>query len=322
MRRLIPAAGLVALAVLPPGALANTSRAKVLSVNTRRHAVELVDATHVVRAYHYEGTLPRLGLGDAVAFHRAGRSISHVTTTSRASGTFSFYARVIRASSRQARLRLGDGSPYHLSSGRVSTRALAHAAFSAPVTVQIQGLAPGETVLISETVDARGHWTITITLPGSATSAGGGSEDGPTPGDDATDDQTAQGPITQVSDAQVTISTAAGQRQFSVDPASELTGGLLVGDVVDVTYHQNPDGTLSADDVEYVEQDARGAVSAVSDGGLTLTEQGSGQPVTFITDPALGLFDDVAPGDQVDVTYHQSAGGGVADAVDDQAWGS
>ena len=34
----------------------------------------------------------------------------------------------------------------------------------------------------------------------------------------------------------------------------------------------------------------------------------------------MGLFDGVNPGDEVDVTYHQSAAGDVADAVDDHAW--
>jgi hypothetical protein len=61
-------------------------------------------------------------------------------------------------------------------------------------------------------------------------------------------------------------------------------------------------------------------VRDVSDASLILTDQDTGQPDTFIGDPALGLFDGVNLGDQVDVTYHQSAAGDVADAVDDQAW--
>jgi hypothetical protein len=90
--------------------------------------------------------------------------------------------------------------------------------------------------------------------------------------------------------------------------------------VVDVTYYRSSDGSLNADDVEYVELDAAGAVSAVSDSSLTLTDQDTGQPDTFIGDPDLGLFDGVNPGDQVDLIYHQSATGDVADAVDDQVW--
>jgi hypothetical protein len=117
------------------------------------------------------------------------------------------------------------------------------------------------------------------------------------------------------------VSTSSGALGFSVDPTEGLTDGFLVGDAVDVSYYQNSDGTLSADDVEYVEQDATGVVSAVSDASLTLVDDATGQPDTFSGDPDLGLFDGVTPGDEVDVTYHQSAAGLVADAVGDDAWG-
>jgi hypothetical protein len=93
-----------------------------------------------------------------------------------------------------------------------------------------------------------------------------------------------------------------------------------VGDVVDVAYAQNPDGSLSADDVEYVEQDASGPVTAVNDGLITVADQASGVSDNITADPTSGLLDGVLPGDQVEVTYHQSAAGLVADAVDDQSW--
>lgn len=329
MRRLILAAGVAGLAVFPAGALANTTRAKVLSADARHHTVQLIDSAHVVHAYRFRGALPRLGLGDRVSFRRAGhsRTISHVKRTGRAFGTLSFYAKVVRSGSKQVRLRLGDGSALRLSSNQVSTRTVAHAAAAAvstaPVTIQVQGLTPGETVLISETVDTRGHWTLTLTLPststaGAGTASGDGSGDGA--GDDPGDDQLAEGAITQVSDTGLAVSTASGTLRFAADPTAGLTDGFLVGDVVDVSYYQSSDGSLNADDVEYVELDASGAVSDVSDVSLTLTDQDTEQPDTFIGDPDLGLFDGVNPGDEVDVTYHQSAAGDVADAVDDQVW--
>jgi hypothetical protein len=327
MKRLLLAAGLAGLAVFPAGALANTSRAKVLSVDTRQHKVELVDAAHAVHAYRYRGTLPHLGLGDTVIYRRSGHTISHVKKAARAFGTISFYATVVRSGSKQVRLRLGDGTAYSLSSKQVSTKTVAHAAAvsTAPVTIQVVGLTPGETVLISETVDAGGHWTITLTLPssssngGGATSGYGGGTSGGS-GDGSGDDQLAEGTITRVSQTRLAINTGSATLGFSVDPTAALTDGFLVGDIVDVTYYENPDGSLSADDVEYVEQDATGVVSGVSDGSLTLTDQATGQPDTFIGDPEMGLFDGVNPGDQVDVTYHESASGFVADAVDDQVW--
>jgi hypothetical protein len=33
------------------------------------------------------------------------------------------------------------------------------------------------------------------------------------------------------------------------------------------------------------------------------------------------MFDGILAGDEVDVAYHQSAAGPVADSVDDQSWG-
>jgi Domain of unknown function (DUF5666) len=322
MKRLIPAAGVVALALFPAGALANPSRAKVLSVNRHHHTVRLVDAAHAVHAYRYHGTLPRLGLGDTVTYRRAGRSLTHLKRIARAFGTTSFYAKVVRAGTGQVRLRLGDGSAYSLSSKQISKTARAHAAAVSAhsVMLQVLGLRPGESVLISETVDARGDWTVTITLPGSATSAGGeGSGGGSTSGGDSTDDQDAEGAVTQVSDSGMTIRTDSGSLSFSVDPSSGMTDGFAVGDIVDVSYYDDGDGTLTADDVEYVERDATGLVSAVSDGSLTLTDDASGQPVMFTADPADQLFAGVTAGDEVDVTYHQSAGGDVVDGVDDQS---
>jgi uncharacterized protein DUF5666 len=328
MKRLILAAGLAGLAVFPAGALAGPSRSKVLSVDTRHHTVQLVDSAHLVHAYRYRGKLPRLGRGDSVSYRRSGHTISRVNKTARAFGTISFYAKVVRSGSRKVRLRLGDGSGFSLSSKQVSSKALAHAAAvsARSVTLQIQGLAPGQTVLISETVDARGHWTITITLPSSSTAGAGpgttsGGDSGGGSGGGSGDDQLAEGTITQISDTKLAVSTSSGALSFSVDPTEGLTEGFLVGDAVDVSYFQNSDGTLSADDVEYVEQDATGVVSAVSDASLTLVDDATGQPDTFSGDPDLGLFDGVTPGDEVDVTYHQSAAGLVADAVGDDAWG-
>jgi hypothetical protein len=339
MKRLILAAGLAGLAVFPAGALAANSRAKVLSVDARHHSIQLVGAGHAVHAYTYRGALPRLGLGDRVSYRRSGDAVSHVQRTARAFGTVSFYAKVVRSGSAKVRLRLGDGDAFSLSSKQVSTkpmahaaadpgRRLAHAAAASPtsVTLQIQGLAPGETVLVSETVGARGHWTITITLPASSTSAAGGdTPGGDGSGDDSGDDQLTEGTITQVSGMRLAVSTDAGALSFSVDPQEDLTDGFLVGDVVDVSYYQNADGSLSADDVEYVELDATGVVSTVStvsDASLSLVDDSTGQTDSFGADPEMGLFDGITPGDDVEVTYHQSATGYVADAVGDDAWDS
>jgi Cu/Ag efflux protein CusF len=127
------------------------------------------------------------------------------------------------------------------------------------------------------------------------------------------------GAITQVSADSITIDTQdQGSMTFSVDDQS-VTDGFQVGDVVDVSYADNGDGTYSAGDVEYEEQDVTGTVTAVSDGSMTITDAASGQSETFTADPGDGMFDGVAVGDQVDVNYHQSGSQLVVDGVDDQS---
>jgi hypothetical protein len=129
------------------------------------------------------------------------------------------------------------------------------------------------------------------------------------------DSQDAVGTITNVSRSSVTVSTQDGHTLTFGLQDSSVTDGYSVGDVVDVSYFDNGDGTLSAYDVEYTEQDVTGTVTAVSASSLTLTDDSSGQPRTFTANPADGLFDGTAVGDHVDVTVHTSAGQSVVDSV-------
>ncbi len=138
---------------------------------------------------------------------------------------------------------------------------------------------------------------------------------------DNSDDQDVVGTITQVSGDSVTVATAdQGTMTFGVD-SSDITDGYQVGDVVDVTYYDNGDGTYSADDVEWVEQDSTGTVTEVSGRSMTITDDQTGDAVTFVADPSDAVFDGVAVGDQVDVTYHQSGDQQVAESVDDSGGG-
>ena len=137
---------------------------------------------------------------------------------------------------------------------------------------------------------------------------------------DCTPTESATGTITQVSDQGLTISTDQGPLTFSAD--SDVTDGFQSGDLVDVTYTQNQDGSFTASDVEYVEQDASGTVTSVSGTSMTITDSNTGQSESFVTGPN-GVevdgpgFQGVSVSDQVDVTYHQSAGQLVADSVCD-----
>ncbi len=146
------------------------------------------------------------------------------------------------------------------------------------------------------------------------------NDTGPSNSGDCTRDQNEQdavGRITEVTFDSVAIGNAQEALRFSVDPTSGVTDGFELGDLVDVSYVQNADGSLTAGDVEYIEQDASGAVTAVSDGTVTIVDGDTGQPATFTADPGLGMFDGVAVGDELDITYHQSGGQPVVDAVSD-----
>jgi hypothetical protein len=374
--------------------MAASSGGVVLSVDAAHHSIQVVDSHHAVHAYRYRGRLPRLHTGSTIHFQRSGGTIGHVKLASNKSSSVSYYARVLRSNARGLVVRLADGKTVRFSSKQLAhkrlkpsqrhrrhtgvARAASDLGLSAGgITVNIQGLQPGVTVLVNETVDDQGNVTVTITLP-AATATGEQQASGvvneldsdafmlstadgsllrlhmaqdalaalnlascdtvdvsyhqdaglliadsvqstgtSTTGDCASeeDSQDTVGTITDVSPTGLTISTDQGPLTFSVDDPS-ITDGFALGDVVDVSYAQSSDGTLDAGDVEYVEQDASGTVTSVSDGSITITDP-TGQQHTFTANPASGMFDGVALGDLVDVTYLQSLAGLVADVVGD-----
>jgi hypothetical protein len=169
------------------------------------------------------------------------------------------------------------------------------------------------TVEVSYHQDAGMLIADSVTITGSSTAG------------DCAPTQDATGVITQVSAAGLTINGEQGPVTFSVDPSSGRTDGFQVGDVVDVTYTQNSDGTLQATDVQFVEQDTSGRVTSVTTsvggGSLTITDDNNAKSETFNADPQNGVhinahaFNGVSVGDQIEVTYHQSAGQLVADTV-------
>jgi Domain of unknown function (DUF5666) len=67
--------------------------------------------------------------------------------------------------------------------------------------------------------------------------------------DDGQEDDTVTGTVTQVRGDGLTIQVdGEGAMSFSADP--DLLQDVAVGDVVDVTYYQDDNGSLVADDVE------------------------------------------------------------------------
>lgn len=329
----------LAVLALPAAALAAPSHGTVLSVDRAHHVVRVVDPRHRVHDLRFNGRFARLHAGSRITFQARKGRITRLDRVRARARSVSFYARVVRSSARGLVLRLPDGRRLRFSShqvrqahraaagGRRRHAVIAHMAGGpqGTLTINILGLAPGTTVLVTESLGAGAAATITLTLPAAQANPGGGDVTGGDSGSggdsgaggDASGSDDAVGTITAVSPTGLTVSSAdQGALTFTVD-SPEITSGYAVGDVVDVSYDPAADGSLDAVDVEYAEQDVTGTVSSVSAGSLTLSDD-SGNTQTFSGDSTQGVFDGVSTGDQVDVTYHQSAGALVADVVDDQ----
>jgi hypothetical protein len=186
----------------------------------------------------------------------------------------------------------------------------------APDALSALGLQVCDTAAVTYHQDADLLIADTVNVTGTSTS--GDCHSGlPSAGD-------VTGTITSVSPSALTVATGDGSLSFVV-PDTSTTDGFLVGDVVDVSYSTSQ-GTLEADDVEYVEQEATGVVTAVSSSAMTITDDTTHQPDTFLSSGGaadtlgFGTFDGVAVGDQVEVIYHVSSGHRVADLAVDNSW--
>ena len=339
MNRLTVAVAAAMLA-LPASAVAAPIHGVVLSVDAGHHKIHVVDGKHRAHAYRYRGSLPTVHPGSRVSFAHNGRTITHMRVAPGRGRTVSFYGRVVRSSASGLMLRLGDGATVSFSAKQVSrvnkrigrqwyrwrsVRASSVHVSAGGVTLNANGLAPGTIVLVTESVSSR-HITVTITLPpGAPAQRGGSSQSGQKIGDTQTSDQGSSGDvvwtITQLSQSGLTISAGSRSMTFTSDPGDDLTDGFAVGDLVDVTYDTDS-GALVASDIEYVEADVTGTVTAVDTASLTLINSDTGQTQTIAADPAEDMFDGVSVNDAVVVTYHQSAGQLIADVVDDETAGS
>lgn len=175
---------------------------------------------------------------------------------------------------------------------------------------------------VCQTVDVTYHDDGGILIAESVNPTGTSTDGGCAPTTDT------DGVITQVSSDSLLIDTGQGTATYAVDPSSGVTDGFQQGDLVDVTSTTNPDGSLQAINVSYVEEDASGPVTAVTTtltgGSMTVQDGDSGNSVTVNADPNSGVqinayaFNGISVGDDVSVTYHQSAGQLIADTVSEQ----
>jgi hypothetical protein len=302
---------LVAALALPAAASAKQQSGTVLKVDRAHHAVEIVTPKHVVRRYSAPGKLiKRLKPQTAVVYSTAGKKVVKLRAKGHARKV-AFYAKVVASGRSGVVLRLADGRRVKLGGGK-KKRAHNRAAAAGSVTVNIQGLKVGQIVLITQTVDSSGNVTITIRLVQVPDANGG-------------EDQDVVGTVTAIADdgSTLTIQTDSGDSMtFQTD--SDIVDGIAVGDLVDVAYYQDTDGSLVADDVSSADdgsgdggedQLATGTVTGVAPDGSSITVAvDGGGAMTFQTDP--DLIDGIAVGDVVDVSYYQDTDGSfVADDV-------
>jgi hypothetical protein len=310
-------ASVVLLLALPGSALAAGRSGVVLSVNPAKQLIQVVDGGHVVHAYRYRGRLAGVRAGSRISFQLAGGRISRVRIGSARSRTVSFYARVLRSSRAGLSLRLGDGNDVKFAAGQVKHAPtasasgsrhppIAHVARSAnvsrSVSIAIQGLEPGVTVLVTESVDGSGNVVITITLPASVAGVGGA--------------QQASGVVGDVSSDSFVLATADGS-ELRLHAAPSLLAGLNLRacDTVLVTYHQAAQ-RLIADTVQSTgsstsgdcsdstpAQHVAGTITQVSAGGLTISSDHGAVTFTVASSDITAGFQ---PGDLVDVTYSQN----------------
>jgi hypothetical protein len=249
-----------ACALSAPAALASApanGQGVVLSLSG--HTVRLVDKAHRVSGVHVRST-HGLRRGDVV---RVRRGKAHVSGHAR---RVSFLGRVVRSSRRGAVVRLGDGSTFKLAGARKRRRRSAHAA--ANVTIDVQGLAPGQALLITIATSEQGDVAVTIKLLPASTDIGGDDGDQGGSGDQGTcgDDETAD------------------------------TGDDDTADTGDDDTCAGDPGDESIDEVD-------GTVTALADDGSSLTlapDDGSAEESYPIDDPS--LLDGIAIGDEVAVS--------------------
>jgi hypothetical protein len=323
MKRLTLATTVTTMLALPGNALAASRDGVVLSVDRAHHAAQVVDAGHNVHAYGYRGRLPKLHPGSHIRFQLAGATMSHVQAGAGRSRRVSFYGHVVRSSSHALILRLADGNVVGLSSSQISRASsrprnrhtpLAHVAraMRPAITINIAGVQPGVTVLVTETVESSANTTITITLPGPSAPGVGG-------------EQQAGGVLSEVGQDAFTVKSTDGSA-LRLHAAQSMLSGLQTCETVSATYHQDA-GMLIADSVQSTGnstsgncasrdfQDAHGTITQVSGSALAISTQDLSLMSLTVNSP--GITDGLRIGDIVDVTYSQSSSGGLH-AVDVQ----
>jgi hypothetical protein len=323
MRRLTTfSATLLAALALP--ALAQASTGTVLSLTQKHHLVQIISSNKAVHAYSFTGKLAGVTRGTNLSYSVAGTRITHARAVGVAH-SFSFFGTVVTSHGGGLVLALADSRHLRLSSRQLGGQQLgkthpgvrAHAGDARSITVNINGLTPGQTVEVTESIDSSGNLTVTITLP----SAGGTGSGG---------ELSASGTVNNVNDDSFDIITSDGSDlNFHMAAGALANVGMSSCDEVVVTYHQDaqmmiadnvvdngpPDTGVCSGNGSGEGGDWIGTVTAVSATSITVDAGAdSGGSQTFTAgDPSVTVG--FLVGDSVDVSYEQDGAQWVADDV-------
>jgi hypothetical protein len=299
----------------------------VLASSTKSHTVEVVSGRGAVRTYHVAGKSARgLRRGARVSFSSAHGSAAGLKVVAHARSV-TFLGKVVRSRGGALVVAIGDGSRISLAAAKRHAKhkarrghARAHAAQD--VSVNVTGLAPGQTVLITLTLSPAGdELGITIHLvaapPATQTSA----------------DQQQSGTVVAVDEDNgvVTVDDGSGNTtDLTLSDALLATTDELPSecDTVTVSYHADPadPSSLVADSITTTgtddtcdssssdgsggdsDQEVLGTLSAIDPVAGTITvSTPDGQSLVIGADPT--MLGGLGVGDQVDVLYAQADDG-------------
>jgi len=293
---LVCAAGACALSA--PAALASQSAApsgQGTLLSASGHTVRLVDRSHRVSDVHVTST-HGLRRGDVVTVRRGHAHVSgHV-------GKVAFLGRVVRSSGSGAVVRLGDGSTVSVGGGK--PRGHRASASAASVTIDFQGLAPGQALLVTIATDQQGNVAITVKVLPGGTNIGDGELDVTGVVTDDTGDGsfgigTADGSGLHFGDPQHLFEAATASLCDEVDVGYHRAGNRLVADTLRVTGQSSQGDCADSSDTTEID----GVVTALAGDGSSLTVQpDDGSAVTSIPVDDPTLLDGISLGDDVAVT--------------------
>src|SRR5207248_11062047 len=183
---------LIALLAVPAASQAQPVKGTVIGADRSHHVLRLVESKSAVQSLRYSGRLPRkVRSGSIVQVSARGHRGSRVRYLGRASRV-QFLGRVVAAARGKVLLSLPDGRPFAID----QTGRRTHAAGN--VSINVQGLEPGASVLITVTFSSGGDVTIAIEVvappPPPPSTDNGGAGDTSDVGDPGPNDGSGDGP--------------------------------------------------------------------------------------------------------------------------------